>query len=180
MCRNAHGTMSGYHNASFGRGRGSVSQAPAVTHRSAPLLHRRAPLAPAVRATVRRLNQLSLFSVFQGVGPPHAHSGRVFLAFASLRAAYGRRAETWTPVVIGRLYAPCSKAKAPNSGDISPLGRPGDCLMDKGFRAVDNCKRKRRSLDPTAPPTACIWRGRGEARAPFTYFIRGQTEGVRV
>lgn len=119
------------------------------------------PLAPAVRATVRRLNQLSLFSVFQGVGPPHAHSGRVFLAFASLRAAYGRRAETWTPVVIGRLYAPCSKAKAPNSGDISPLGRSGDCLMDKGFRAVDNCKRKRRSLDPTAPPTACIWRGRG-------------------
>ena len=120
--------------------------------------------------------------VFQGVGPPHAHSGWLFLAFASLRAAYGRRAETWTPVVIGRLYAPCSKAKAPNSGDSSPLGRPGDCLMDKGFRAVDNCKRKRRSLDPTAPPPYSLHlEGEGgEARAPFTYFIRGQTEGVRV
>lgn len=172
--------MSGYHNASFGRGRGSVSQAPAVTHRSEPLLHRRAPLAPRSQGHSPQVKSALFVFVFQGVGPPHAHSGWLFLAFASLRAAYGRRAETWTPVVIGRLYAPCSKAKAPNSGDISPLGRSGDCLMDKGFRAVDNCKRKRRSLDPTAPPTACIWRGRGEARAPFTYFIRGQTEGVRV
>jgi hypothetical protein len=176
----AHGMMSGYHNASFGRGRGSVSQAPAVTHRSAPLLHRRAPLAPAVRATIRRLNQLSFFFCFSGRRASPRPWGWLFLAFAALRAAYGRRTETLTPMVEGRLYAPCSKAKAPNSGDISPLGRPGDCLMDKGFRAVDNCKRKRRSLDPTAPPTACIWRGRGKARAAFTYFFRGQTEGARV
>lgn len=118
--------------------------------------------------------------VFQGVGPPHAHSGWLFLAFASLRAAYGRRAETWTPVVIGRLYAPCSKAKAPNSGDISPLGRPGDCLMDKGFRAVDNCKRKGAHSTQPRPLQLASGGGGGEARAPFTYFIRGQTEGVRV
>lgn len=117
--------MSGYHNASFGRGRGSVSQAPAVTHRSAPLLHRRAPLAPAVRATVRRLNQLSLFSVFQGVGPPHAHSGRVFLAFASLRAAYGRRAETWTPVVIGEAIRALSQGEGPQQRGHLPVGETG-------------------------------------------------------
>lgn len=117
--------MSGYHNASFGRGRGSVSQAPAVTHRSAPLLHRRAPLAPAVRATVRRLNQLSLFSVFQGVGPPHAHSGRVFLAFASLRAAYGRRAETWTPVVIGEAIRALFQGEGPQQRGHLPVGETG-------------------------------------------------------
>lgn len=63
--------------------------------------------------------------VFQGVGPPHAHSGWLFLAFASLRAAYGRRTETWTPVVIGAAIRALFQGEGPQQRGHLPVGETG-------------------------------------------------------
>jgi len=168
--------MSGYHNASFGRGRGQCKlwagarQCLASTRSYPPLgppSPQASPPCPRSQGHSPQVKSALFVFVFQGVGPPHAHSGWLFLAFASLRAAYGRRAETWTPVVIGRLYAPCSKAKAPNSGDRG--SEPWITAKEKGAHSTQ-----------PRPLQLASGGGGDEARAPFTYFIRGQTEGVRV
>lgn len=78
--------MSGHNYASFGWGRGSVSQAPAVTHRSAPLIHRRAPPCPRSQGHSPQVKSALFVFVFQSVGPPHAHSGVVV---SCLRFAQG-------------------------------------------------------------------------------------------